>query len=228
LRRSAKKNGAYKTLENFLQRIDTGIEQIRILIRIGAFRFTGKNKQRLLWESMLFFSSIKTKNKNPALFDTAPKDYPLPTLTRNDIEDAFDEIELLGFPLCDPFNLVATSDHGDTAARELKQKIGKFVSISGYVVTTKDTRTKNGDTMHFGTFLDKNGEVFDTVHFPDVATKHPFRGRGFYAIKGKVVVDFGVTTIEVTHMEKMPMINKRAEEFMREYIGQAPVRPYSN
>jgi hypothetical protein len=30
------------------------------------------------------------------------------------------------------------------------------------------------------------------------------------------VEDFGVTMIEVTRMEKLPMINKRAEEFMRE------------
>jgi DNA-directed DNA polymerase III PolC len=209
-------NGHYKSLDNFLRRIPMGLEQLRILIRIGAFRFTGKSKQRLLWEAMLFFSNAKVRNKSSDLFDTEPKEYPLPTLNRNPTEDAFDELELLGFPLCDPFQLLATAVQGDTFAHELLQKVGKQIHILGYVVTTKDTRTKSNQSMHFGTFLDPHGEPFDTVHFPDIARKFPFRGRGFYGIRGKVVEDFGVALIEVTHMEKLPMIHKRAEEFMRE------------
>jgi DNA-directed DNA polymerase III PolC len=211
-----KQNGNYTSLHNFLSRVAIGLEQIRILIRMGAFRFSGKNKQALLWEAMLFYSSAKLKNKSAQLFDTSPKEYPLPVLTRNSIEDAFDEIELLGFPLCDPFQLLTTSNRGDSGALELIKKIKQHVKIIGYVVTTKDTRTKTREIMHFGTFLDKDGEVFDTVHFPDVAKKYPFRGRGFYEIHGKVVDDFGVATIEVDYMNKLPMIHKRAEEFMRE------------
>jgi DNA polymerase-3 subunit alpha len=63
--------------------------------------------------------------------------------------------------------------------------------------------------MHFGTFYDHQGEVFDTVHFPDVARKFPFRGRGFYFLKGKVVEDFGVYAIEVNWMDKIPLKNKK-------------------
>lgn len=217
------KNGIYKNLDNFLSRIDIGLEQLRILIRIGAFRFTGKSKQRLLWEAMLFFSTMRARKKAPALFDSEPKEYPLPTLTRNEIEDAFDELELLGFPLCDPFKLLADLNRGDAVARNLLNLVGKPVHIIGYVVTTKDTRTRGGDAMHFGTFLDKDGEVFDTVHFPDTAKKFPFRGRGFYDIRGKVVDDFGVATIEVSFMEKLTMIHKRADESLREQTGE--VRP---
>lgn len=212
-------NGEFKSLDNFLRRITLGLEQIRILIRMGAFRFTGKSKQHLLWEAMLYFSSVKTRNKTTVdLFDTEPKEYPLPVLQHNELENAFDEIELLGFPLCDPFRLLATSERGDTVARDLGNKLGKFVHIIGYVVTTKDTATLKNEPMHFGTFNDVHGEVFDTVHFPDMSRKFPFRGRGFYAIKGKVVEDFGVKTIEVSWMDKLPLINKRAEEFMRENI----------
>src|SRR5689334_14266649 len=104
------RNGEYKSLDNFLRRIDSGLEQIRILIRMGAFRFTGKSTQHLLWEAMLYFSSVKTRNKTTVdLFDTEPKEYPLPVLQHNELENAFDEIELLGFPLCDPFRLLDTS-----------------------------------------------------------------------------------------------------------------------
>ncbi len=206
------RNGPFKSLDNFLKRIHLGLEQLRILIRIGAFRFTGKNKQRLLWEAMLHLNNVKTKPGGEDLFDTEPKEYPLPVLTRNEIEDAFDEIELLGFCLCNPFKLLNTPERGSSVSRNLMQQVGKHAHVVGYVVTTKDTYTKTKQTMHFGTFLDQEGQVFDTVHFPDIAQKYPFRGRGFYEIRGKIVEDFGVPVIEVIQMHKLPMINKRAPE----------------
>lgn len=208
-------NGPYKSLDNFLRRIELGLEQVRILIRIGAFRFTGKTKQELLWSALLFFSGAKTRNKTTVdLFDTEPKEYPLPALQRNSQEDSYDEMELLGFPIGDPFKLVEKPEDGDTAATELVGKLGGDVQVLGYCVTTKDTSTKKGEVMHFGTFYDRHGHVFDTVHFPDIAKQYPFRGRGFYNIKGKVVEDFGVFMIEVSSMFKVPMIHKRPEAAM--------------
>ena len=78
-------HGYYKNLENFMTRTPgIGLEQLRILIRIGAFRFTGKTKQQLLWEAMLYINHSKTKPTTTInLFDTTPKEYPLPALKRN-------------------------------------------------------------------------------------------------------------------------------------------------
>lgn len=228
------RNGPYRSLDNFLRRTPgIGLEQVRLLIRVGAFRFTTKSKQKLLWEAMLYFSEVQTRPPHlrgqtvaEDLFDTEPKNYPLPTLQRNELEDAFDEIELLGFPLCDPFRLLQTTDYGDTTAGELSSRVNRHVRIVGYVVTTKDTATLKGEPMHFGTFYDAKGEAFDSVHFPDITRKYPFRGRGFYALRGKVVDDFGVSIIEVTHMEKLPMVHKRPETVFQERpettSGKAP------
>lgn len=215
-----KKNGPYKSLDNFLRRTPgIGLEQLRILIRLGAFRFTEKTKQRLLWESLLFFNrtvgnaSRKVGNKFEAtvdLFDTEPKEYPLPDLKRDKLEDAFDEIELLGFPLCNPFDLLATQDYGDTLTCNLSDKKDKQVHLVGYLITTKDAYTmKRKEHMCFGTFYDVNGDVFDTVHFPDSARKFPFRGRGFYELKGKVIEDFGVYAVDVNWMDKLSLVNKK-------------------
>lgn len=214
------KNGPYKSLDNFLRRTPgIGLEQIRILIRIGAFRFTEKSKQKLLWEAMLYFGDVKNKpTSTEDLFDTEPKDYLLPVLQRNEMEDSFDELELLGFPLGDPFRLLSTRDYGNVQARDLAKKIKKQVRIVGYVITTKNARTLKGESMHFGTFYDSLGEFFDTVHFPDSAKKFPFRGRGFYEMIGKVVEDFGVYMIEVSKMTKLSMIHKRPETVMQESI----------
>ncbi len=214
-------HGRFESLENFLGRVEIGIEQLRMLIRIGAFRFTGKNKQRLLWEAMLFMNNNRGQRKHAQLFAPESRDYPLPALSRHEIEDAYDEIELLGFPLCDPFKLIKAEQLSEATADGLTEQVGKPVHIQGYVVTTKDSRTKNRELMHFGTFLDRTGHVFDTVHFPNVARQYPFRGRGFYDIRGTVVEDFGVIVIEVSSMEKLPMQNKRAEEFMREFIHRS-------
>jgi len=46
-------NGPFTDLEDFIQRINPGMEQLILLIRIGAFRFTGKSKSQLLWEAHL-------------------------------------------------------------------------------------------------------------------------------------------------------------------------------
>ena len=65
--------------------------------------------------------------------------------------------------------------------------------------------TSKGEMMQFGTFLDPNGDWLDTVHFPDVTKRTPLSGKGFYQMKGKVVEDFGVYSVEVQWMKKIGM-----------------------
>lgn len=201
-------NGPYKNLDHFIRRIPIGLEQIRILIRIGAFRFTGKSKKELLWQAQLYYGKKTAKDYFLSLFEEEPESYDLPFLKQQPMEDAFDEMELLGFPLCDPFLLLETEKLGDTFASDLIPKLGQRTELVGYLVTTKDTRTKDGKRMHFGTFYDQKGNVYDTVHFPNVAREHPFKGRGFYRTVGKVVQDFGYPMIEVSWMEKLAMKSK--------------------
>ena len=71
------------------------------------------------------------------------------------------------------------------------------MTILGYMVTIKQTKTSKGDRMVFGTFIDSAGHWIDTVHFPQVIAQFPFRGRGVYAITGKVVEEFGFYSLEV-------------------------------
>ena len=44
-------NGVFISFDNFLKRVEISLEQLSILIRIGAFRFTGTSKKALLWEA---------------------------------------------------------------------------------------------------------------------------------------------------------------------------------
>src|SRR5690606_14272853 len=45
------KNGDYNSLESFIMRTGAGLEQVVLLIRCGALRFTGMSKKELLWEA---------------------------------------------------------------------------------------------------------------------------------------------------------------------------------
>jgi len=204
-------NGSYKNLENFVHRIPLGLEQLNILIRIGAFRFTGKTKRTLLWEARLLFGEKKETRHSMTIFE-APASYKVPHLEKRDHEDAFDELELLGFSLCDPFSLLESDNFGNAVAEDLRSRIGNQVEVVGYLVTTKNTHTKDHKLMHFGTFIDHVGMVFDTTHFPNTSKRYPFRGKGFYRIKGKVVEDFGYPMIEVGYMNKETMVHKHPEE----------------
>jgi len=200
-----KNNGPYRNLDDFIKRIPVSLEQITILIRSGAFRFTGRNKKELLWDTCPYFNQAKKKANALELFEEPPGDYKLPPLACKPLEDAYDEMELLGFPLCNPFDMLNTSDLGNTMAAQLMDRVKKRVEMVGYLVTTKNTHTKDRLLMHFGTFLDYEGNVFDTTHFPNVAKQFPFRGIGFYRIRGRVVEDFGYPMVEVDWMDRLPM-----------------------
>jgi DNA polymerase-3 subunit alpha len=76
----------------------------------------------------------------------------------------------------------------------------------GYLVTVKDTRTAKGDRMQFGTFIDQAGVYVDSVHFPPVAMRYPFRGRGIYAFWGRVTEEFDCQIVEVSRLEKLAIV----------------------
>ncbi len=69
------------------------------------------------------------------------------------------------------------------------------------------TRTVKGEVMNFGTFVDREGHWIDTVHFPPVVKKYPFKGRAIYLIEGKVTAEFDFYSIEVTKCERLEYWN---------------------
>ena len=200
------KNGKFQSLDDFIERVPISIEQISILIKINAFRFTGINKRELLWEAHLKISKTVILDDVITLFKTERINYSTPELPSTALENAFDELELLGFALCNPFLLLTTPTTGNLRARHLVKLEGKLIIIEGYLITTKNTKTGNGKLMHFGTFLDRDGDFIDTVHFPPIAAKYPFRGRGIYKITGKVMVEFDCVSIEVSKFERLAII----------------------
>jgi DNA polymerase-3 subunit alpha len=201
-------NGPFTDLYNFIKRTHTSIEQVRILIRAGAFQFLPKNKKELLWEAHMLISPMKQTKQGNELFDLEPQKYKLPQLENSWQDDAFDEIELLGFSLCHPFKLLKDPVENTLTSVDLKNRKGQTVEIVGYLVNIKTTWTSNGEKMFFGTFLDIDGYWIDTVHFPPSARSHPFTGPGSYKITGRVVEEFDFIYIDVSHQARLPMLNQ--------------------
>ncbi|MDP4211420.1 MAG: DNA polymerase III subunit alpha [Bacteroidota bacterium] len=204
------RRGDYRHLNDFIERLSPGIEQLNILIRIGAFRFTGKNKKELLWEANFLHKKKESVSGSGFLFREEPVSFQLPDLAQHPLDDALDEIELLGFPLCPVFELVNEDPAHFLPSSELPAHLGKEVHILGYLVTSKSVNTVKNQPMHFHTFLDAYGDWLDTIFFPDVSIYYPVTGKGFYAMKGKVVEEFGVYSVEVKHSRKVGIKDRHA------------------
>jgi DNA-directed DNA polymerase III PolC len=207
------RGGPFTSLGDFMDRVVVPVEQLRLLIRAGAFRFTGRTKKQLLWDIHTVLGAARKTEVRRELFEVPRTEFRLPPLFDSRLDDAFDEIELLGFPLCSPFELLAPNPSATLPQRggeivvsrsaELREHLGKTVSLTGYSVTRKRTRTRKGEEMCFGTFLDMEGRWIDTTHFPDVLKKYPFTGRGCYRITGKVVEEFGFYSLDVTALHRL-------------------------
>ncbi len=197
--------GDFADLSDLVSRIRPGLEQLVILIRAGALRFTGKQKAVLLWEAHMLVNKSKPDLIRP-LFTQPARDFSLPRLEKDKLDDAYDEIELLGFPVsCTWFDMLETSYRGDVAVHELIKNKGVSVRMIGHLVCIKYIKTVKKELMNFGCFIDPEGNYFDTTHFPQSLKQYPFKGAGTYLIRGKVVEEFGYPSLEVEKMVKLPV-----------------------
>lgn len=158
------------------------------------------------WEAHTLLKKETKDSGLKTLFEINTRQYCLPELHQNLLEDAYDEIELLGFPVSlSLFDMLQTSYRGSVMTDKLCENFGKTVKMCGLLNTIKYVRTVRSELMTFGTFVDQTGEFFDVVNFPDNLKIYPYRGSGIYLILGKVVKEFGVFSIEVEKMAKLPL-----------------------
>ena len=211
-------NGRYRSLVDFMERLRPKMEQMTILIRSGAFAFTGKSKPSLLWEAHAYngkMSSYRNKfhGMRGCMFEPQYVDYQLPDMETNPLEDAYDEIELLGFPVTMTwFDMLKTKFRGEVFAKNMLQYVGNQYRMLGHLVSLKYVKTSKGDLMHFANFLDANGDVFDAVVFPNVLKNYPFQGNGTYLMLGKITEEFGHPNIEVHKLAKMEIRSKYQDQ----------------
>jgi len=159
----------------------------------------------LLWEAHMIMNKSTPEPMKP-LFPTPVRNFTLPDLEQDRLDDAYDEIELLSFPVSMTwFDMLETKFRGEISARDLMSHKGKKVRMVGHLVTIKYIRTIKKEWMNFGCFIDPEGDFFDTTHFPQSLKEYSFKGAGTYLILGKVVEEFGYPSIEVEKLAKLPI-----------------------
>ncbi len=216
------RNGPFKNMSDFFKRVPLSVDQARLLVRIGALRFCNPNKKELMWELHSLINPLVKKVQTRELFDIQTKTWVLPPLTNNRLDNAFDELQLLGFSLCSPFDLLKDKLPQTITSKDLPGHIGKTITIVGYLITVKYTRTSKGEQMYFGTFTDTQGQWIDTVHFPNSARQYPFTGPGCYLITGKVTEEYDFTTLEVNVLKRLAVVDR---EHVTEELIDPATRP---
>jgi len=200
------KNGRFKDFDDLIKRVEIPLEQLILLIRIGALRTFSEKKKYILWKAHQYHQKEPVKRQRLTLFEEKTVQYSLPLLEEDELESAFEEMELLGFPLRNPFDLIAESFERPIFFDSIQNYLGQRIETLGYLVAIKKSITNRGEAMFFGTFIDVNGNTLDTVHFPESGRKYPFRGKGIYRLKGIVTEEFGFYTLEVGEMYKISMV----------------------
>ncbi|MBO2545795.1 DNA polymerase III subunit alpha [Salegentibacter sp. BDJ18] len=194
--------GVFKSFDDFIDRVSISIEQLSILLKIDAFRFTQTDKHHLLWKAHFKLNASKPVATQEKLFNTAHRDFELPQFQYSALIEAFDQMELLGFPLCSHFKLLKNPIEKSVRAKDLKNYVGKEILIYGALITAKKTGTSNGKYMYFGTFFDAEGDVFDTVQFPATAEKYPLRSKGIYKCYGRVNNELDYISISIQWLQR--------------------------
>lgn len=196
-------NGKYTSFDNLMARCFIPLEQLLLIIRVDALRDLPEDRKSLLWKAHLYHNKTIDRAPEPELFPMERKQYQLPKLTDSELERAFEQMELLGFPLCNPFNLLPETLPPHTLSRDIPNMKGLKVTCYGYLVALKQSKTVRGDYMYFGNFIDIEGRILDSVHFPEVAARYRFHGRGIYKIVGVISEEFGHYAIEVGQLFKI-------------------------
>lgn len=196
--------GPYRSLADFLRRVDPPAEQARILVKAGACDgiAEGLSRPALLWRCYAALGRSPVNDDLPS-----PEEYPESTRVRH-------EVETLGFPVSrHPLDLFGATQGKINAvqAKDMAMWVGRALTMVGWLVTEKLTQTKQGDPMEFVTFEDTTA-LYEATFFPQVYRRYAallLPNRPFI-LNGVVEEDFGAVTLTVRALRVLPVVQEAA------------------
>ena len=200
--------GPYASFEDLTRRVPLHFSDAELLVKAGACDSIARGRTRAELSWNLHLTPERAREKGTLdLFAPEPvsvpraKSYDEDTMLRH-------EVETLGFlwsvhPLA-PYER-ALRGRGVIAAKDLDRHAGERVSILGWHVTSKLVHDKNERLMEFIGFEDTTA-IYDATFFADayerfchlLATNRPF------LLTGRVEEDFGVCSLRVEKLERLP------------------------
>ncbi len=206
--------GAFRSLEDFVARVQPQRDEAENLIKVGACDAFAASRPELLWRLQVATApkvqSQRARAAQPgALFADAllPHDVRYPELPDFDAaERTRHELALLGYALgAHPVDVLWGQARAQAEARgavpcgRVDDCIGRSIAICGWLVAWRQHRTENGEAMAFATIEDGTGLV-ETTLFPKVFQQcgGEFQGRGPYVVRGVVEERLGGVGLRVT------------------------------
>ncbi|MBI4666361.1 MAG: hypothetical protein HY751_08135 [Nitrospinae bacterium] len=197
--------GRYSTVEDFLSRARPDMAEAEALINSGALDCFGHTRPELLWIARLWRAAGRNRpaphdglfaeTGQPPFAPDIPRiaDYPAAEKLRM-------ERETLGFTAsAHPLRMfrLHPADRIIHAA-DLINHVGETVTLAGWLVTAKRTRTVHGQFMKFLTLEDET-DIFEATLFPSVYARygHLLTGRGPYLVTGVASQDHEDLTVTV-------------------------------
>jgi DNA polymerase III alpha subunit len=195
-------NRPYNNLASFLLNVRPAKDEAESLAACGALDRFGFNRPQLMW----LIQQQNKKSNGSVLGGIEPvdpkppavPDYPPSERLRLEMESL--DFTITAHPLVLFEKLRRSRDL--IQANQMKNHRGKAVSIMGWLVHSKRTRTHRGEYMMFLSMEDLTN-CFEAVLFPAAYDRFggSLRGHGPYIIFGKVVSDAGVLSISVQELE---------------------------
>jgi DNA polymerase III alpha subunit len=200
LLQNRKAYGPFAGVHDFLQRVSCGQEQVRHLIRLGCFDFTGRPRAAMLWEARMSKAAVVTGG--PSIFAVLQPDAPeFPLSHWSLIQRLHIEIEYLGFPVSDSiFRLTEPLPNDRIASLQMHLHVGKYICMVGNICARKPIRTRTGKLMQFLTFRDPEG-VWDGVIFPQQNLNTELRNEGPWILHGRITLDFEIPVLDIQQVK---------------------------
>ncbi len=213
-----RKAGEFKSLKDFLVRVDIDLADAMALTNAGCF---AELEPEMNHKEIAF--QVASYYLQDGVGEPVQIPYSREPLTHQ--ERITLEIESFGFPISEHPLERYLPVLGDRVrkARDIPQLVGQTINLAGVYITRKVTSTRQREPMEFVTFEDET-DIFECVMFPEIYKEFGdlLNWESLFVIRGKVEVAFGVHTITV---EKLGSLRRITEKLMpkKEGIIRKPV-----
>jgi DNA-directed DNA polymerase III PolC len=199
LLRERRERGRYTSFEDFLWRSAAGFEDTCILVRCGACDTFAEKRAAMLVRAKLHFNRQRGRGETEALrFEQPLFESELARLADYTPEQiAGIEMETFSYTVSTHILSHFREALVDTVkSTELHLHIGSRVSVGGWMIAAKLSRTKKGERMMFINLDDAEGRI-DVVLFPRCfdSYSHLLRSAGPFIIRGRVKQEYNVLNI---------------------------------
>jgi error-prone DNA polymerase len=201
-----RKNGNFRSLNDFLLRTDINFSDAISLVKAGCFAelCSNMNYRNITLKVASFYLQLNNNR--------IPIEFSINTEKLTYKEKIILEFESFGFtisehPLCIYRNYFKQQTY---MAKNIKKMCGYNIMLAGVLITRKITTTKNNESMEFITFEDET-DLFECVMFPKIHKKYGdlLNWEKLFLVYGKVEKTFDVFTIKIIRLESLQRKTKK-------------------